>query len=106
MSSELMKIENGAAVLLEEVENNLIGWQQSIKALQECVDEVKAQIMRDMELNGVIKIETEHLLINYIAETEKETFQSKKFKTEQRELYDEYCKLTKVAPQVRIKVKE
>lgn len=106
MSNELIVYANDVPMLIEEAENNLIAWQESIKTLQECVDNLKAEIKRDMERNGVIKIETEKVLINYIAESEKETFQTKKFKEEQHELYDEYCKLTKVAPQLRIRIKE
>ncbi len=106
MSNELIVYEKGVPMLGEDAERKLIGWTESIKVLQESLDELKAQIKQDMEENGVIKIDTPNLLINYIAETEKETFQVKAFKAEWKELYDNYCKLTKVAPQIRIRVKE
>ena len=40
------------------------------------------------------------------AETERETFDSKQFKADMPELYDEYVKFSKVKPSVRIKVEE
>lgn len=106
MSNELIRYDNkGIARLIEEAEDNLIAWTESIKALEESISDLKADLMKAMEADGCIKIETDRVLINYISETEKETFQTKKFKDEQREMYDEYCRLTRVAPQVRIKVK-
>lgn len=107
MSSELIRYDgNGVARLFQEAEENLVAWTQSIKTLEAAINDLKTAIMKDMEANGVIKIDTDNLTINYIAETEKETFQTKRFKEERKDLYDSYCKLTRVAPQVRIKVKQ
>lgn len=102
----VIKDADGVEMLFSEAEEKLVAWQESMNILKECIDDLKADIMRAMETNNIVKIDTDHVLINYIAETEKETFQTKKFKTDHQELYDEYCKLTTVAPQIRLKVKE
>ena len=101
-----IKTEDGIEMLFEEAERQLVNYLHSIDLLKEMVDDLKSAVMKTMEDNGIIKIDTDNLLINYIGESEKETFQAKKFKTEQKELYDEYCKLTTVAPQLRVKVKK
>ena len=60
--------------------------------------------MQAMEKNGIVKIESDDLRINYIAETTRETFDSKQFKADMPDLYAEYVKFSKVKPSVRIKV--
>lgn len=58
-----------------------------------------------MEQNGVVKIDTDEVLINYIPSTIRETFDSKAFEDDFPDLYDHYVKMSKVKPSVRIKVK-
>ena len=63
------------------------------------------QIKLAMEQYGLVKIETPSFLINYIAQTDRETFDSKKFKADNPDLYDEYIRITPVKASVRIKLK-
>ena len=58
-----------------------------------------------MEENQVIKLETPDLLISYVASTDRETFDSKTFKADQQDLYDEYVKMSPVKASIRIKLK-
>ena len=58
-----------------------------------------------MEQNGVVKIDTDEVLINYVASSNRETFDSKAFKDDFPDLYDNYVKISAVKPSVRIKVK-
>ena len=61
--------------------------------------------MREMEQKGVVKLDNDVVTITYIAPTDRETFDSKKFKEEQPDMYDEYVKISPVKASVRIKVK-
>ena len=76
-----------------------------MKALKEQYDAFKADLITAMEQNGIVKFENDNVRINYIAEATKETFDSKQFKADMPELYDEYIKFSKVKPSVRITVK-
>ena len=58
-----------------------------------------------MESKGIIKVETEEITISYIAPTDRETFDSKRFKADHADLFDEYVKMSPVKSSVRIKVK-
>ena len=58
-----------------------------------------------MEKRNIIKLETDDLSINYIASTDRETFDSKTFRAEHEDLYNEYIKMTPVKSSIRIKVK-
>lgn len=64
-----------------------------------------AQLLALMEQTGTKKIESAHLDITYIDETTRETFDSKRLKAENPDLYDEYVKISNVKASVRIKVK-
>ena len=61
------------------------------------------RIMEDGK--GGLKIEAPEITINYIAETDRETFDAKGFRAEYPELYDDFVKITTVKPSIRIKVK-
>ena len=57
-----------------------------------------------MENNGVTKFDGDGIKISYVAETTRETFDSKQFKADMPDLYNEYVKFSKVKSSVRIKV--
>ena len=58
-----------------------------------------------MEKNNIIKLESDNLVISYIAPYDRESFDSKSFKEQHQDLYDEYVKLSSVSASIRIKVK-
>lgn len=99
---DLIKIENGqlAPITIEAIKT----FETQMKTIKEQYDNFKSALLNAMEQNGIIKLEAENLKISYIAETERETFDSKQFKADMPDLYDEYVKFSKVKPSVRIKV--
>ena len=101
--NNLIKIENGK--LDQTTIQTLVEFERMAKQIKEQEDELKRQILEAMERNGIIKIDSPDLLINYIAETDRETFDSKRFRAEYPELYDDFVKLSTVKPSIRIKVK-
>lgn len=102
---ELIKLENEIAILDPLVSEKVADFEKKIKMLKEEEDKLKEAILKEMEENQIIKLDTEDLLISYIAPTDRETFDSKTFKAEHGDLYDEYVKMTPVKSSIRIKVK-
>lgn len=102
---ELIKLENDVALLDADVQQTIINMELAIKDLKEREEELKRTILNEMEEKHIIKVESDALLINYIASTDRETFNTKVFREEQPEMYDDYVKLTPVKPSIRIKVK-
>jgi regulator of replication initiation timing len=98
----LIKFENGK--LAQQTVDYITAIESQMKVLKEQYDDFKTELLNAMEQNGFIKIESENLKINYIAETTRETFDSKQFKADMPELYNEYVKFSKVKPSIRIKV--
>ena len=101
--NDIIKFENGQ--LVKEAVDLLVIKEQQMKQLKEEYEQMKNDLLEAMEQNGVIKIDTDKIAINYIAPTESERFDSKKFREDMPDLYDEYVKFTPVKASVRIKVK-
>lgn len=101
--ANIVKIENGE--LSQESKKWLIALEKQRKLINDEYDNFKTELLKAMEENGVVKIENEDLIISYIASGEKETFDSKSFKKDHSEMYDQYVKFTPVKSSIRIKVK-
>lgn len=78
---------------------------EEIKRLKAEQDAIKAKLVEAMEAQGVRKIENDFVSAAYIAETDRETFDSKAFRVAHPDLYDEYVRFSKVRASVRITVK-
>ena len=102
---ELIKIENGISLLDIEVSNKISEFEKQIKELKVQEDELKKNILNEMEEKGLLKLETDSLIISYVASTERETFDSKSFRESNPDLYDDYVKFSPVKSSIRIKVK-
>lgn len=102
---ELIKIENGISLLDIEVSNKISEFEKQIKELKVQEDELKKNILNEMEEKGLLKLETDSLIISYVAPTERETFDSKSFRESNPDLYDDYVKFSPVKSSIRIKVK-
>lgn len=102
---ELIKIENGLSILDEEASKKIAEFERQIKEIKAKEDEIKQAILEEMEAKNIIKIDTDDLMISYVAPSDRETFNSKAFKEEHQDLYDEYVNMTPVKSSIRIKVK-
>lgn len=98
----LIKFENGK--LAQKAVDYITAVETQMKALKSQYDAFKGELLNAMEQNGLTKIEADGLRINYIAETTRETFDSKKFGEDFPDLYDEYVKFSSVKASVKIKV--
>lgn len=91
--------------LSEDIEKQIVSIEKKIKKLKEQQDSMKAALLSTMEAKNLIKLETDKLVISYVAPTDRESFDSKKFKEDNPDLYDEYVKISPVKSSIRIKVK-
>ena len=105
---ELIKITNGISILDAETSEKIAQFERQLKVIKEQEELLKKAILEEMECKGIIKLEDEinGISITYVAETTRETFDSKKFKKENPDVYDEYVKISPVKSSIRIKVKE
>ena len=101
----LIKIEGG----IVEASEQLIKEALEIKFLEEKLkakkDALTLTLLEEMRDNEIKKIETPDVIISYIDESERETFDSKKFREDYPDMYDEYVKFSKVKASVRIKAR-
>lgn len=103
--NELVKLENGEFGLTKDVASTIITIENEIKKLKEIQDNYKEALLKGMEENDILKIDTSELTITRKAATTRETLDSKALKTFMPEIYDEYVKITDVKGSVVIKVK-
>lgn len=83
----------------------LVEFKKQIDAAEKEYTEMIDKLKAAMEENEVIKIDTPELLINYIPEGERESFDSKKFKEDNPDLYDEYITMKPIKSSIRVKVR-
>ena len=102
---KLINIENNVALLNADISKQIAGFEKTIKEIKEKEDDLKQAILNEMESKGIVKIDTDDLTINYIASADRETFDSKTFREDHADLYDEYIKFTPVKSSIRIKLK-
>lgn len=103
--NNLITTNNGNYVLDNFTSNRLAYLENQIKELKAIQDAIKESIQKEMEEKGIIKIENDELSINYIAESYRETFDSKSLKKDNEDLYNSYIKISPVKASVRIKIK-
>lgn len=103
---ELIKIESGTAILDAEAVRKIAEFEDTMKKLKQAEDKLKKDILAEMEEKGILKIENDTMTISYIGATGRETFNSKKFRADNPDLYDEYVTISPVKSSIRIKLKE
>ena len=73
--------------------------------LKEGRDNLKEQLLKQMELNGVDKFENDKFSISYVKGSTGSTFDSTKFKKDYPDTFKEYSKPSVRAASIRFKVK-
>ena len=104
-TTELIKIENGNAILDAEISYQIADFERQAKFIEEQEKRLKNAILIEMEAKGIIGIDTDELKITYVAPTDREKFDSKQFRSDHSDLYDEYVSMIPVKSSIRIKVK-
>ena len=101
----MVKLENGEYGLVSDAINTIVEIEKQIKDLKALQDSYKENLLKEMEENNVLKVDTEELSISYVAPSTIETLDSKKLKEDLPDIYDLYVKFTDVKSSLRIKVK-
>lgn len=104
MENLIIKQDN-TLILNPTVSKQIAEFEKQAKAIKDAQDKLKADILAEMETQGIVKLDTEDITITYVAETYRETFDSKSLKAESEETYNKYIKISPVKPSIRIKVK-
>lgn len=104
MNELIIKNENGL-ILNPEVSKQIAEFEKQAKAIKEAEDNLKALILAEMEKNGIVKLDTSELAITYVAETYRESFDSKALKVDDEKTYNKYIKISPVKSSIRIKIK-
>lgn len=102
---DMIQIINNKPVLDTSTLNKILDFEKKLKEIKEAKEELNALLLAEMESKSIIKIESDDLLINYIAPSDRETFDSKTFRAEHPDMYDSYIKMSPVKASVRVKIK-
>ena len=103
--NDLITVTDGNAVLSVEMASKIAEFEKAMKTIKEQEEALKTALLEEMEAKGILKIDTGDLLINYIAPTDRETFDSKALQKDDPDLYDKYIRMTQVKASIRIKVR-
>lgn len=104
--NELIKVTDGVALLAIETATKIAEMERTLKEIKEAEDALRTAILNEMESKGIKKIETDVLSITYKDGYDKETFQSKNFRADHPDMWDEYIKMSPVKSSIMIKLKE
>lgn len=104
MEQEIIKKDN-ELMLKPDYAAFIENCEKQIQELKKAQEKYKNLLIEKMGENNIKKIDTDSFSVTYIDSTTRESFDSKTFQKENKELYDEYITITEVKPQVRIKLK-
>lgn len=102
---ELIKVYGDAAILDGTTAKHIAEFERMAKEIKTKEDELKKTILEEMQDKDLIKLETDELVISFIAGTERETLNTKNLKQELPDIYDAYAEIKSVKPSIRIKLK-
>ena len=101
---EMIVYEGNTALLNPVVAERLAEFERMAKTIKAKQDELKQKILEEMESKGIVSIKSPELSISYVAPTTRETFDSKAFRKDHPDLYDEYVSISMVRSSIRMKV--
>ena len=100
--NDLQIIQKDGTLTAEAVEA-IKQYENIKKRVESEYNAFKTSLLQAMEEHGVLQIKADGLTVSYVAPTEKETFDSKSFRANNPDLYDEYVKMSPVKSSIRIK---
>ena len=110
MYYEGKKVEEKPETSLQTVDQNTLAKFGSvlkqIAELEKSIEPIREQIKVEMEKRGILSLNAGDVSITYVSPTTRETFDTKRFKAENEELYDQYKKTSEVKSSIRIKIKD
>lgn len=104
---EVKKIASDEQLMqLLEVEALIKSIEEKKKKAEEQAKELRAELMKAMEANGVKSFENDLIRITYVAPSTRQSIDSAKLKKEQPTIYASYLKSSEVKASLRITLKE
>ena len=104
---DLKKIASDEQLMqLLEVEALIKSIEEKKKKAEEQAKELRAELMKAMEANGVKSFENDLIRITYVASSTRQSIDSAKLKKEQPAIYASYLKSSEVKASLRITLKE
>lgn len=94
---------NNNLILNEETEQKLISLISKQKELEEKMKEIKDNLLQELISNDIKSIKTDNLTITVKESYDRETFDTKRLKQEDENLYNKYVKFSKVKESIVIK---
>lgn len=76
-----------------------------IKEYQDAYNQGLEKLKDFMEEHSIKKFENDDVVLTYIEPTYRETFDSKMFKKEHEDMYNEYIKISNIKSSLRVKLK-
>lgn len=96
--NELIIKQDNLAVIDPTVAERIAEYTMAIDVAKEQLDNIKNLLKDEMERKGIIKLEAETddgtVSINYVAPTTSERFNSRKFRKEHPDMYDDYVDIS------------
>lgn len=105
LNNDILLVVDGRAVLSHEMAGAIAEFERQVKMLKDLEETLKRAILETMEETNTLKVDTDILTITYVPPTDRERFDSKRFRAEHGDLYDEYVSMSPVKASVRIKIK-
>lgn len=104
-SNALIKRESDGRITLgADAALQIEQFERQIKEIKEKEDALRALILKAMQEENILTLETERLKITYVEPYPRESLDTKALKEELPDIYDEYCRITTTKPSIRIKV--
>lgn len=108
MYYEGKKVESKPETSLQTVDEKTLAQfgnvLKQIAELEKSIEPIREQIKAEMEKRGILNLKLGNVSISYVAPTKRKTFDTKRFKADNAEMYEQYTKESEVKSSIRIKV--
>lgn len=110
MYYEGQKVENKPETSLQTVDEQTLTHfgdvLKRIAELEKSIEPIREQIKAEMEKRRILALKAGNVSVTYVSPTTRETFDTKRFKAENVDLYKQYTKKSEVKSSIRIKLGE
>lgn len=106
MPNSLIEIKENTPVLAEEIEWALIRYKHMADDAQESYKDLMAKLKAEMEKRGIVRIETDRVILTISNPADREVFDAKRFREDHPDLYDEYVTMKEQKPVLKPSFRE
>ena len=108
MYYEGQKVEQKPEMSLQTVDEQTLthfgNVLKQIAELEKSIEPIREQIKAEMEKRKILALKAGNVSVTYVSPTTRETFDTKRFKAENVDLYKQYTKTSEVKSSIRIKL--